>query len=272
MKMQRLSPIAIVVIVLALGTGCATTQSGGATVSGKPATTLSQSRDEYLSGLRSLETGDYAASMETFQRVARGPSYIVYAPLSRLRLADALFYQEKYDEAVEGYRAFIETSAGDPNLHYAYFRLAESRVKAISGDFFLVPPSDRRDQKRVRAALASLRDFTLRFPDSPYIVEALQMQDRMTAVVASFEMEVARFYMSRGKPLGAAGRLQRLVTDVPSASRLEDARIALVEALAASRDASLAGACAAYQEDFPSGKHRSRAARLCTWTTPPQGG
>jgi outer membrane protein assembly factor BamD len=269
--MQRLHLIVGFLVIPAFVAGCASTQATGGTT-GRPTTTLSQSRDEYLSGLKALENADYATSMEILQRVSRGPSYIVYAPLARLRLADALFYQEKYDEAVEGYRAFIETSAGDPNLHYAYYRLAESRVKAISGDFFLVPPSDRRDQKRVRSALGALRDFTLRFPDSPYIVEALQMQDRMTAVVASFEMEVARFYMSRGKPVGAASRLQRLVSDVPTAQRLEDARIALVEALAASKDASLATVCAAYIEDFPSGKHRSRATRLCTWTTPPKGG
>lgn len=269
--MQRPFRNVFFLTIAALLVGCAGTQVTRAP-GGRPATTLSQSRDEYLAGLRALETGDYATSMETLQRVARGPSYIVYAPLARLRLADALFYQEKFDEAVEGYRGFIETSAGDPNLHYAYYRLAESRVKVISGDFFLVPPSDRRDQKRVRAALAALRDFTLRFPDSPYIVDALQMQDRMTAIVASFEMEVARFYMSRGKPVGAANRLQRLVTDVPTAQRLEDARIALVEALAAAKDASLGTACSAYRDDFPMGKHQSRAARLCTWTTPPSGG
>ncbi len=269
--MRRFFPVIAILTLVLAGSGCATTQAA-TSPGGRPSTTLAQSRDEYLAGLKALETADYAAAMDSLQRVARGPSYIVYSPLARLRLADALFYQEQYDEAVEGYRGFIETSAGDPNLHYAYFRLAESRVKAIAGDFFLVPPSDRRDQKRVRAALAALQDFTLRFPDSPYVVEALQMQDKMTSVIASFEMEVARFYMSRSKPLGAVGRLQRLVVDLPSARRLEDARIALVEALAASKDASLAAACSSYQEDFPFGKHRSRASRACSWTTLPKGG
>ena len=270
-RMQRLFSIVVFLIIAAIVAGCASTRVTTGTGL-RSTTTLAQSRTEYLSGLKALENADYSSAMETLQRVARGPSYIVYAPLARLRLADALFYQEKFDEAVEGYRSFIETSAGDPNLHYAYFRLAESRVKAIAGDFFLVPPSDRRDQKRVRSAVAALRDFTLRFPDSPYIVEALQMQDRMTSVVASFEMEVARFYMSRGKPEGAVGRLQRLIVDVPSTQRLEDTRIALVEALAATKDASLATVCAAYNEDFPSGRHRSRAMHICSWKTLPKGG
>ena len=136
--MQRFISIPIFLALALAGSGCATTQATATGPSGRPSTTLSQSREEYLSGLKALETADYAAAMDALQRVARGPSYIVYSPLARLRLADALFYQELYDEAVEGYRGFIETSAGDPNLHYAYFRLAESRVKAIAGDFFQI--------------------------------------------------------------------------------------------------------------------------------------
>ena len=95
------------------------------------------------------------------------------------------------------------------------------------------------------------------------------MMDRMTRIVASFEMEVARFYSSRGKPLGAVNRIQRLMDDVPGAGRLEEARAALVEALAEARDAGLGTACAAYLDDFPAGKSRGRVTRLCTRTTPP---
>lgn len=240
--------------------------SGSAVSTGaaRPQTTLAQSRQEYLQALVQLEQGDYPSAMEGFQRVARGPSYIVYSPLARLRFADALFFQEKYEEAVEAYRAFIETSAGDPNVHYAFYRLAESKVRSIASDFFLVPPSDRRDQKRVRSALQSLLDFVARYPDSPYLPEATVMLDRMTATVASFEMEVARFYLSREKPAGAVQRLRQLLKDVPRTARQEETRAALVEALAAGgRDEELATECDAYRRLFPDGENRKQVASLC---------
>ncbi|HOU52869.1 MAG TPA: outer membrane protein assembly factor BamD [Myxococcota bacterium] len=263
MTFRNLLTRAILAGACLVGCGAGQTVRDGSPASQGRRTVLSESRDDYLAGLKALRDGDYATAIETLQRVARGPSYIPYTAMARLRIADALFFQEKYEEAVEGYRTFIDTSAGDPNLHYAYFRLAESRVKAIAGEFFLVPPSDRRDQQRVRGALAACRDFLARFPDSPFVPEALAMMDRMSRTVASFEMEVARFYRSRDKPAGAAGRLRRLMEDLPQTGRLEEVRAAWVEAMVQAREPGWEQECRRYLEDFPGGSSHARIRRLC---------
>ena len=263
--------LSVVVLLGCVSSGCATTGEVRAG-DGSPTTTLALSRRDYLNALDALRVGDYAASMEGLQKVARGPSYIVYSPLARLRFADALLYQEKFDEAGEAYRAFIETNSGDPNLHYAYFRLAESKVKSLAGDFFLVPPADRRDQKKVRSSLAALQDFVNRYPDSPYVLEATAMLNRMTGIVTSFEMEVADFYTSRDKPGGAVSRIRRLMAEVPRAARLEDTRVAYVKALAAAGQAeALARECEAYRELFPAGWQRTAVASLCPRPAPDAG-
>lgn len=262
MKMTRwLLPFLVVPMLLAGCGGTTKAVSGG---SEGPATLSRQSGAAYLRGLNELRNGDYAKSMETLQAVARGPSYVRYTALARLRLADALFYQEQFDEAAEGYRGFIELNASDPNLHYAYFRLAESRVRSIAGDFLLMPPSDRRDPQRVWAALNLLDDFVGRFPNSPHIDEALILRARMARTVSSYEMEVARFYMSRKKPAGAVNRIRRLMKTVPSVFRDEATHLALVEALAAAKDgAGLERQCQTYQELFPAGRYRSKVSKAC---------
>lgn len=257
------SPISSGTLVLALVVtfGCSGSDIRS---SGVPATTLVQSRDDYHLGMAALVEGDYVKSFEALQRAARGPSYVVYSALARLRMADALFYQEKYEEAAEAYRAFLDTSAADPNVHYAYFRMAESKVRSIAGDFFLMPPDDRRDQKRVRSALSTLNDFVARYPDSPFIDEALAIRTRMTSTVASFEREVARFYMTRKRPMGAAYRIKRLMEDVPTTFRDEEVHVDLVEALAKAGDVDWLGRqCETYREVFPAGKQRSRVSKLC---------
>lgn len=233
-------------------------------VSEQSVTTLAQARSEYLAGLKALKEGEYLAAIESLQRVARAPSYTGYAALARLRLADAFYLQEKYEEAAEAYRSFIETNYGDSNLHYAAFMLAQSRVKAMPAEFILIPPADRRDQRRVRAILNTLMDFIERFPDSPYIEEALALQEKMIKTVVSFEMEVARFYMTRDKPLGAVMRLKRLLSEVPRAGANEATRFALIEALASAGDKdSLQKECNGYMERFPGGKNRDRVASYC---------
>ncbi len=253
-------PFRILILALSaiLGSSCA----GAPEVRGDRVTTLAQAREDYLVGLTALKEADYPAARERLQKVARGPSYIAYTPLARLRLADALMLEEKYEEAAEAYRSFTQTALGDPNLHYAHYRLAEATVRSMPADFFLLPPADRKDQRPVRAAIKALEEFLTRFPDSPYVLEARQMLDRMVRIAGSFEMEVAHFYRTRDRPLGAARRLQRLVRDIPATGRLEEVRAALIEALAASGDAeALESECARYRERFPVGRRKVLA--LC---------
>jgi len=251
----------LLLILVAVAFGCSGAQKASDSTR---VTTLAQARDDYLAGLRALEEGDYTTATDLLQKVARGPSYIVYSPLAKLRLADAYFFQEKYEEAAEAYRAFMETNAGDPNLHYAWFMMAKSRVKSLPAEFFLIPPADRRDQRKVRAALDSLGQFLKDFPDSPYVEEAILLLQQMVKVVTSYEMEVARFYMSRDKPAGAANRLKRLVAEVPRAGALEETRAALIHALAKNMDAeALRQECEYYMARFPAGKHRSEVQRWC---------
>lgn len=226
-------------------------------VKGDRVTTLAQAREDYLVGLTALKEADYPTARERLQKVARGPSYIAYTPLARLRLADALMLEEKYEEAAEAYRSFTQTALGDPNLHYAHYRLAEATVRSMPADFFLLPPADRKDQRPVRAAIKALDEFLTRFPDSPYVLEARQMLDRMVRVAGSFEMEVAHFYLTRDRPLGAARRLERLVRDIPATGRLEEVRATLIEALVASGDVTgLEAECARYRERFPAGRRK----------------
>lgn len=231
---------------------------------GYVATTLEIARAHYIRGMASLREGDFESAFKSFSAAARAPSHIEYSKLARLRLADTLYYQDMYDEAAIAYTAFINSSTSNPNLHYAYFRLADCKVKSISGDFFLVPPSDRRDQKTVRSALRAIDSFVKNFPDSPYCQKVLQMRDKMVDTVASYELEVARFYMTRKKPQGAVGRIVRLMQDIPTARNSEKVRVAYIEALAAGDDnETLAAECADYRDRFPGGRRAVKVAAIC---------
>lgn len=244
-----------------LASGCTT---GGRQVTATKVTTLSQARQNYLVGLAALKEADYIRASAALRKVARGPSYIVYTPLARLRLADALMFEERFQEAAESYRAFTQTAVGDPNLHYALFRLAQATVKSMPADFFLIPPADRRDQRPVRAAIRSLNRFLSRFPNSPFVVEGLRLLDQMVAIASSFEMEVANFYITRDRPKGAVNRLRRLMEDIPRTASREETRLALASALAAAGDKEgLARECNAYRDRFPGGRMMGTMNELC---------
>lgn len=248
-------------LALTVAAGCATT---GQPVTAGKVTTLSLARQDYLAGLTALREADYLRATQYLRKVARGPSYIVYTPLARLRLADALLFEERFQEAAEAYRAFTETAVGDPNLHYAYYRLAQATVKSLPSDFFLMPPADRRDQRAVRAAIRSLKGFLARFPDSPFVVESIQLLDDMVAIASSYEMEVAHFYMTRDRPKGAVNRIRHLMKDIPQTSSREETRLALAQALHAAGDQDgLTRECNEYRDRFPGSRMMGMLDEMC---------
>ena len=57
-----------------------------------------RAKARYLAGMEELLSGNYTEAIMEFNQVAKNPGYVSYAALARLRVADALFLQEKYGE------------------------------------------------------------------------------------------------------------------------------------------------------------------------------
>ena len=72
--------------------------------------------------------------------VAASPRTSKYAALAKLRLGDALFYQDRYAEATEVFRGFTNQYKSDPNLPYARFKVAQCYYERIPGEWFPAPP------------------------------------------------------------------------------------------------------------------------------------
>jgi outer membrane protein assembly factor BamD len=233
----------------------------------KKVSSLAQARKDYIEGLSALVAGEFDSAREHLEKVSRGPAYVVYTPLAKIRLADASMLEEKFEEAAEQYKDFIESNATDPNLHYVYFRLAQALTMTMPKEFFLLPPPDRRDQKPVREALSAVNDFLQNFPNSPYCLEAKAMRDSLVKIVCSYELEVARFYLTRKKPIAARNRVERLFEEIPESKGLEEASYLLAKALAMAQDRdSLSKECERYRTIFEHGRFRSLMKGLCSYS------
>ena len=201
-------------ILFLLVTGCYANTSGLNLKNGSSPVLL------YAKGLSSLKSGDYDVATEAFDAVLRQPAKAVgnFYLLTTLRSGDLLFAQAHYAQAQVRYKRVIDSVQGQtqlPNIDYALFRLAQSHWMAKGESFFLVPPVDRRDQSEVNAAYRLTSRFITEYPNSPYINDVISLHKKIVNTKISFEMEVARFYMVRHKPLGAISRLEWLLDKVP---------------------------------------------------------
>jgi len=187
--------------------------------------TVSQAKSSislYADGIRALKKSNYPQAGEDFDSVLKQARKTSgeYFLLTTLREGDVFLFQGQYSQAISKYKRFIdsvEDKASLPNMDYAYYRLIQAHWLSKGENFFLVPPMDRREQLEINAAYGLARKFITRFPNSPYMPEVMDIYRQVSDTRISFEMEVARFYLNRKKPMGAVFRLKRLLKDVPVA-------------------------------------------------------
>lgn len=169
-------------------------------------------RRSYENAYQAFEDRDCLTADPLFRRIRREYPYSRYAALSELRIADCHLLQNHYSEAIAAYRSFIRHRPAHSEIPYAHFKVAEANYRQIPADVFLSPPAHERDQQPTRRALRELRRFLLDYPESEYADESREMVRNALTQLARHELYVAEFYLSRGRPQAAVGRLRHLLS------------------------------------------------------------
>ena len=95
----------------------------------EPRTALSYTADAkraYDEAMLEFTAHNWIEASALFREVKRKYSYSKYAHLAELRLADADFEQDKYAEAIRGYRQFVHDHRSDADeVSFARSRIAD---------------------------------------------------------------------------------------------------------------------------------------------------
>lgn len=224
------------------------------------ATPTSKALARYIIGMDELVSGNYTEAVVHFQRVMRSPGYVKYAALARLRVADALFLQEKFDAAIQTYRGFIRQYEANPNVGYARYRIGHAYFEQIPSEWFITPPAFERQQTFVRQAAQELRRFLQLYPGDRLASKAQEMLDECERLMYEHELYVARFYNKRDKFEGVVLRLERAFRNYPDFATTEDNYMMLAQAYAKSaRVAQARSMYEAYLDQYPNGDRRTEA-------------
>lgn len=180
----------------------------------------------YNEAVDALRNEQYTRAAERFDDVERQHPYSVWAVKASLMAAFSHYQATDYDEAVLALDRFIQLHPGNSDIAYAYYLRALCFYERISDVV--------RDQLNTEKALAALREVVRRFPDTSYARDARLKIDLTRDHLAGKEMDVGRYYLTRGHYLAAIRRFRRVVeiyettTHIPEAlHRLTEAYIAL---------------------------------------------
>jgi outer membrane protein assembly factor BamD len=205
--------------------------AGCAGSEGEAATALDytdNARLEYEAALEAFEDKNWELSDELLNEVKRKYAYSRYARLAELRLADANFQQEKFPEAITGYKEFVHDHPNDPEVPYARYRIAKAEYDSVSQSIML-PPLEERDLASVNDALNTLRSYLADYPGSEHAVELRYMLDVVLGLLARHELYVARYYLGEGRFDAAVFRCEYALKNLKNSGLEPEAMVLLGE-------------------------------------------
>jgi outer membrane protein assembly factor BamD len=132
-----------------------------------------------------------------------------------LRVADTYFGEEKFDEALVEYQAFLNFHPVNKNASYAQYQVAMCSYKEL--------PTVDRDPEITRTALKEFEKLLRKYPKSAYEEPAGKFAAICREQLAEYELYVERFYYKKGSFRAAIGRAEKLLKDFPESMTGKDA-------------------------------------------------
>jgi outer membrane protein assembly factor BamD len=175
----------------------------------------------YNRGMDALAERRYPAAAKAFDEVERQHPYSIWATKAQLMSAYALYQDNNYQDAINALTRFIQLHPGNRDIAYAYY------LKALS--YYEQVTDVERDQSNADQALTSLEELIRRYPDTPYAKDARRKIDLVRDHLAGKELEVGRFYETRGVYLAAINRFKTVVDKYQTTTQVPEALHRLVE-------------------------------------------
>ena len=131
------------------------------------------------------------------------------------------FSQSYYNDAINELERFIVKYKNHPQIPYAYYLLALCHYDQIV--------DEKRDSNEIIKAQELFEYIIDEYPDTDYARDANFKLEFINEIIASKEMYLARYYLSREKWIPAINRFKKVVNDHQTTIYVEEALFRLVE-------------------------------------------
>lgn len=175
----------------------------------------------YNRAIDRFDKGAYVKSAKAFAEVERQHPYSNWAVKAQLMSAFSYYQAKKYDDAIEGFRVFVQLHPSHEQVPYAYYMIGMCYYEQI--------PTTQRDQKPTVESQNAFKEVVERYSQSPYAKDAKYKLDLIQDHLASKEMEVARYYLDQGTHLAALNRYKSIVETYQTTSYIPEALHRMVE-------------------------------------------
>jgi len=209
---DRVLPILFSILLLIGSHGCALFERQ------EPAKTPQAA---YEDGMRLLEKKKYERSAEAFRKFKEDYPLSTYTPLAELRLADSLYFDKNYAEAIVQYEEFKKLHPVHPEIPYAIYQVGMCHFKQML--------TIDRDQTVTEKALEQFRYVVENFPQNKYTPDAKTKMQLCQRHLADHEFTIGHFYYRMGHYKAALSRFEEIQKKYPDVVGLEGKMKPLME-------------------------------------------
>ena len=186
----------------------------------------------YNRARNSMRSGNYNAAVERLEQLEARFPFGRYAEQAQLELIYAKLMSHSLDDAEANADRFIRLHPQHPHIDYVLYLqgLISERYDRSLFDRFRPEDPTKRDVSNSQQAFAFYSELLANHPDSLYAKDARQRMVHLRNLIATAEINIALYYMTRGAYVAAANRARAVVEDYSQTPAAADALSILVEA------------------------------------------
>ena len=178
------------------------------------------------------EDGIFDKAIKYFERHEARFPFGHYAQQAQIEIAYTHYKAGDAADAVAACDRFLRLFPDHEHADYVYYLKGLASFSGNLGLFADIGGQDatERDPKGMRDAFDAYKTLLQRFPNSHYADDARQRSAWLVNALASHEVHVARYYLSRTAYVAAVNRAQDVVRNYPQTPAIENALAVMVAA------------------------------------------
>lgn len=158
-------------------------------------------------GIEKFEAGRYSDAVKAFEKIRDRYPYSRFAVTAELKLADALYRTEEYEQAFEAYDQFERLHPRHKEIPYVIYQKGMCHFDQIT--------TTDRDQFQTQRAREEFERLIARFPRDDYANLARKNLRKCYMYLAEYEIYVGHYYFKRGYYQAALARYIYVIENYP---------------------------------------------------------
>jgi outer membrane protein assembly factor BamD len=240
----RILLLALATLMLALVAGC----------SSKDKLTRLSPDNLYERASKAMHNSDYQEAVRTYEALTARYPFTDQARQARLDLIYCYYKNKEKESATDAAETFIRENPAHPRVDYAWYLkgLVEFERTPYKVERWMGVDLSQRPPVTARKSFDAFKYVVDHYPKSAYAADARRRMVYLRNRLADYEIQIARYYLTRGAWVAAAQRSQQAIEQYDGAPATREALRIMIDAYKRLGYAELAeNTEKVYKENFP---------------------